>query len=82
MATSTIEASRVIEIDGTIPDATGDMTVSNFLPTGFRPICGYYLTTYNQYRPVAVGFSGTTLILQSVTAGQANRPLKVLACKV
>lgn len=87
MATSTIKHNRdLVLFTGTIPDATGDYTISNFFPTTtYIPIAAFYRTSYSQFRPVSVGFlpgDSRGVVLIGLTESMKGRDLRVYALPI
>lgn len=51
--------------------------LANAVPNGYQVMCGRYFTTYNQYRLLQVGQSGTALVIQNANSSMANCPYEV-----
>jgi hypothetical protein len=78
MAQSSIQSTKLKKISGTLTSDTGDYLIRDFLEDNDIPVQAYFLTSYNQYRPVDVGFYGSTLIIQGATETMKNRLFFVL----
>lgn len=71
------EEGTVKVVSGNLTAETGDYTIANAIPSGYKVMCGRWYTTYNQYRPLSVGQNGTTLIVMGAGANMANRPYEI-----
>lgn len=78
MAQSSIQSTKLKKISGTLTSDTGDYFIHDFLENNDIPVQAYFLTSYNQYRHVDVGFYGSSLIIQGATETMKNRPFFVL----
>ena len=64
-------------VTGTLTADTGDYVIQNILPENSKVISGYFLTTYEQYRPLTIGQYSKNLVIMGASSNMANRPFRV-----
>ena len=69
-------------VEGTLPDTTGDYTIAYVIPDSYIPIKAYYLTDFNQWRNLNIGYFGSILVITDSTSNNVNRPYRLVCLKI